>query len=115
MTSNRQSRTAFITPPPRPRAVSRRIRALATLTSKREGVERIVRSNVEAIVARQQSLEVAQTGHGFLGPAAGEQRLAVVAAETVQPIVALGPDDPDNGVRPPVRGRDDRRAFTRQR
>ena len=49
----------------------RRICSGATPTSKREGVEPAVGANVEAILSRQQSLEVPQAGHGFLGTAAG--------------------------------------------
>src|SRR6266436_3576703 len=115
MTSNRHSRIdALIILPPRPRAVLRRICEDATSTLKREGVEPTVGTDVEPIIGGQQRLEMSQAGHGLLGPAAGKQRLAVVTAETVQPIVAFGAEDPNDRIRPAIGGRDDRRAFASQ-
>src|ERR1700736_5948704 len=115
MTSNRQSRIdALIMLPPEARAVSRHICENATSTSKGEGVEPTVGTDIKPVVSSQQGLEVSLTGHRLLWPAAGKQRLAVVTAETVQPIVAFGAEYPNDRIRPAVGGRDDRRAFAAQ-
>jgi len=57
---------------------------------------------------RQSGLEPANARHRLRGPAAGEQRLADIALEPVEPVVAFGADDPYDGIGVPVRGSDDR-------
>src|SRR5271166_1894599 len=85
------------------------------LLSELECVEAAVAGHVEPIPGDDERLEMVQAAHGFVAAAAGEDWLTGVSAIAMQAIVALGADDPDDGVRAPVRGGHDRRSPATQR
>ncbi len=76
----------------------------------RKGIKPIVGADIEPPRRRQQRLEMVKATHCLGASAAAEQWLAVIAAKPVQTVVALGADNPDDRVRTPIGGRDDRRA-----
>ena len=88
---------------------ARRNRA-ARSRRQRERIKPAVGPDIQPAVSGNQRLEMAQTGKRR----AGEQYLASVAAEAVQPVVAFRAEDPDDRIGLAVGRRDDRCAGFRR-
>src|SRR5208283_5989099 len=79
------------------------------LRLERESVDRPVGGDVEPVVGCYERLKMVQAAH-FLRRRG--ELFAGVAAESVQPVVALSADDPYNRIiRAGIGGRDDRRTV----
>jgi hypothetical protein len=76
--------------------------------SERKSINPAVSTYVETIPGGDQGLEMTKALHGGTRTRR-EQGLARIAFEAVQPIVALGPDHPNNRARAAIAGRHDGR------
>src|SRR5450631_2381241 len=80
--------------------------------SKSESIDPSIRADVEPLLGRNQSLEMAQALH--LRRKFCEKRLPGVPSEAVEPIIALGTDNPHDRIRVPICGGHDRRSRSTQ-
>src|SRR5208337_5288653 len=83
---------------------------LAAMLSELECVDAAIAGHVKPIPSDNERLEMVQAAHRFIVAAAGEDRLSGISAIPVQAIVTVAADDPDDGIRAPVRGGHDWRS-----
>jgi hypothetical protein len=81
--------------------------------SKGKGINPIVGADIKSLVGCDQRLETMQAHHCFVRASAREQRLAGFSLESMEAIIAVSPDCPDNRIGVPVRRSDDRRTGTK--
>lgn len=80
---------------------------------ERKGVKAAMGADKETTAGDAQCLEMVETDHRLFRTGIRKQRSAALAEVCVQPIVALGTDNPEDRIGASIRGRDDRcaRAF----